>query len=152
MNSLFSQNSPGYSTRPTGWSTLGPCLLLDSYTGIISDRKDSEAGGLGTAVSDVCRASSHISDSPWTASEADGAPGTWGSAQACSARSRPGCFCSVTVVSEHGPVLVSLCADLSVPAFSSDWDQIQTIDSLLRKGGFKAPITSEFRKTIKLTR
>lgn len=33
-----------------------------------------------------------------------------------------------------------------------DWDQIQTIDSLLRKGGFKAPITSEFRKTIKLTR
>lgn len=36
--------------------------------------------------------------------------------------------------------------------FSSDWDQIQTIDSLLRKGGFKAPITSEFRKSIKLTR
>ncbi|KAM9039596.1 AMMECR1-like protein isoform X1 [Sarcophilus harrisii] len=33
-----------------------------------------------------------------------------------------------------------------------DWDQIQTIDSLLRKGGFKAPITNEFRKTIKLTR
>ncbi|GAB1301522.1 AMMECR1-like protein [Apodemus speciosus] len=32
------------------------------------------------------------------------------------------------------------------------WDQIQTIDSLLRKGGFKAPITSEFRKSIKLTR
>ncbi|KAM4659223.1 AMMECR1-like protein isoform 2-T2 [Amazona ochrocephala] len=33
-----------------------------------------------------------------------------------------------------------------------DWDQIQTIDSLLRKGGFKAPITNDFRKTIKLTR
>ncbi|XP_043823509.1 AMMECR1-like protein [Dromiciops gliroides] len=32
------------------------------------------------------------------------------------------------------------------------WDQIQTIDSLLRKGGFRAPITNEFRKTIKLTR
>ncbi|XP_054943350.1 AMMECR1-like protein isoform X4 [Physeter macrocephalus] len=72
----------------------------DGYPGIISDRKESEAGGLGTAVSDVCWASSHISDSPWTA----------------------------------------------------NWDQIQTIDSLLRKGGFKAPITSEFRKTIKLTR
>ncbi|XP_055117450.1 AMMECR1-like protein isoform X1 [Hylobates moloch] len=36
--------------------------------------------------------------------------------------------------------------------WAPDWDQIQTIDSLLRKGGFKAPITSEFRKTIKLTR
>lgn len=42
----------------------------------------------------------------------------------------------------------------SIPcvSFSSDWDQIQTIDSLLRKGGFKAPITNDFRKTIKLTR
>ncbi|NP_001091328.1 uncharacterized protein LOC100037162 isoform X2 [Xenopus laevis] len=37
-------------------------------------------------------------------------------------------------------------------AKEQDWDQIQTIDSLLRKGGFKAPITNEFRKTIKLTR
>lgn len=33
-----------------------------------------------------------------------------------------------------------------------DWDQIQTIDSLLKKGGFQAPTTSEFRKMIKLTR
>nr|XP_056715329.1 nuclear protein AMMECR1 isoform X1 [Euleptes europaea] len=32
------------------------------------------------------------------------------------------------------------------------WDHIQTIDSLLRKGGYKAPITNDFRKTIKLTR
>ncbi|XP_032643970.2 nuclear protein AMMECR1 isoform X1 [Chelonoidis abingdonii] len=32
------------------------------------------------------------------------------------------------------------------------WDHIQTIDSLLRKGGYKAPISNEFRKTIKLTR
>ncbi|KAF5892964.1 AMME syndrome candidate 1 protein-like, partial [Clarias magur] len=31
------------------------------------------------------------------------------------------------------------------------WDHIQTIDSLLRKGGYKAPITNDFRKTIKLT-
>ncbi|XP_007422019.1 AMMECR1-like protein isoform X4 [Python bivittatus] len=37
-------------------------------------------------------------------------------------------------------------------AKEQDWDQIQTIDSLLRKGGFKAPITNDFRKTIKLTR
>uniref|UniRef100_A0A8C9LAN7 AMMECR1 like n=1 Tax=Pavo cristatus TaxID=9049 RepID=A0A8C9LAN7_PAVCR len=36
-------------------------------------------------------------------------------------------------------------------AKEQDWDQIQTIDSLLRKGGFKAPITNDFRKTIKLT-
>ncbi|XP_048398633.1 AMMECR1-like protein isoform X3 [Stegostoma tigrinum] len=37
-------------------------------------------------------------------------------------------------------------------AKEQDWDQIQTIDSLLRKGGYKAPITNEFRKAIKLTR
>ncbi|XP_005396931.1 PREDICTED: AMMECR1-like protein [Chinchilla lanigera] len=37
-------------------------------------------------------------------------------------------------------------------AKEQDWDQVQTIDSLLRKGGFKAPITSEFRETIKVTR
>ncbi|CAH1782226.1 unnamed protein product [Owenia fusiformis] len=33
-----------------------------------------------------------------------------------------------------------------------DWDRIQTIDSLLRKGGYKAPITQEVRKSIRLTR
>lgn len=32
------------------------------------------------------------------------------------------------------------------------WDQIQTIDSLLRKGGFKGPITPDIRCNIKLTR
>ncbi|XP_074061485.1 nuclear protein AMMECR1 isoform X2 [Macrotis lagotis] len=32
------------------------------------------------------------------------------------------------------------------------WDHIQTIDSLLRKGGYKATITNDFRKSIKLTR
>ena len=32
------------------------------------------------------------------------------------------------------------------------WDQIQTIDSLLRKGGYKAAITGELRRSIKLTR
>lgn len=37
-------------------------------------------------------------------------------------------------------------------AKEQDWDRIQAINSLLRKGGFQAPITSEFRKTIKLTR
>lgn len=34
----------------------------------------------------------------------------------------------------------------------SGWDQIQTIDSLLRKGGYRAAITPETRKSIKLTR
>ncbi|XP_014663725.1 PREDICTED: AMMECR1-like protein [Priapulus caudatus] len=32
------------------------------------------------------------------------------------------------------------------------WDKIQTIDSLLRKGGFKGVITNEVRKSIRLTR
>ncbi|XP_072285253.1 nuclear protein AMMECR1-like isoform X3 [Pyxicephalus adspersus] len=32
------------------------------------------------------------------------------------------------------------------------WDHIDTIDSLLRKGGYKAAISNDFRKTIKLTR
>ena len=32
------------------------------------------------------------------------------------------------------------------------WDRIQTIDSLLRKGGYKGTITSEVRKNIRLTR
>ncbi|XP_078738770.1 AMMECR1-like protein isoform X1 [Lampetra fluviatilis] len=32
------------------------------------------------------------------------------------------------------------------------WDQIQTVDSLLRKGGYKASISNDFRKSIKLTR
>lgn len=32
------------------------------------------------------------------------------------------------------------------------WDQIQTIDSLLRKGGFRGQITQDTRRSIKLTR
>ncbi|XP_037051820.1 uncharacterized protein CG5902-like, partial [Bradysia coprophila] len=32
------------------------------------------------------------------------------------------------------------------------WDQLQTIDSLLRKGGFREQITKETRQSIKLTR
>ena len=32
------------------------------------------------------------------------------------------------------------------------WDRIQTIDSLLRKGGYKGQINPEVRKSIKLTR
>jgi len=34
----------------------------------------------------------------------------------------------------------------------SGWNQIQTIDSLLRKGGYKGSITQDVRKSIKLTR
>ena len=33
-----------------------------------------------------------------------------------------------------------------------NWDRIQTIDSLLRKGGYRGIITTDYRKTIKLTR
>jgi uncharacterized protein (TIGR00296 family) len=32
------------------------------------------------------------------------------------------------------------------------WSKLQTVDSLLRKGGYKAEITEEFRCTIKVTR
>lgn len=32
------------------------------------------------------------------------------------------------------------------------WDHVQTIDSLLRKGGYKGPITGETRRSIRLTR
>lgn len=32
------------------------------------------------------------------------------------------------------------------------WDRVQTIDSLLRKGGYKGTITNDVRKTVKLTR
>ncbi|XP_058817594.1 uncharacterized protein CG5902-like [Topomyia yanbarensis] len=37
-------------------------------------------------------------------------------------------------------------------ATEQGWDQIQTIDSLLRKGGYRASITPEMRRSIKLTR
>lgn len=36
--------------------------------------------------------------------------------------------------------------------FLSGWDQIQTIDSLLRKGGYRGHISPEVRESIKLTR
>lgn len=55
------------------------------------------------------------------------------------------CFCNI----------YSYCSNAHefLPLWNSTgWDHIQTIDSLLRKGGYKAPITNEFRKTIKLTR
>lgn len=37
-------------------------------------------------------------------------------------------------------------------ASEQGWDHVQTIDSLLRKGGFRATITQDLRKSIKLTR
>ena len=37
-------------------------------------------------------------------------------------------------------------------AHEQGWNHIQTIDSLLRKGGYKAPITSDMRKSIHVTR
>ena len=37
-------------------------------------------------------------------------------------------------------------------ATEQGWDQTQTIDSLLRKGGFRGNITQETRKSMKLTR
>lgn len=37
-------------------------------------------------------------------------------------------------------------------ATEQGWDQIQTIDSLLRKGGYRGQITQDTRRSIKLTR
>ncbi|CAF0795179.1 unnamed protein product [Adineta ricciae] len=37
-------------------------------------------------------------------------------------------------------------------AHEQRWNHIQTLDSLLRKGGFKASITSEMRKSVQVTR
>lgn len=39
-----------------------------------------------------------------------------------------------------------------IKLFVLGWDKIQTIDSLLRKGGYRGPVTSETRRSIKLTR
>ena len=36
--------------------------------------------------------------------------------------------------------------------FSLGWDHIQTIDHLLAKGGYRSKITTDLRKSIKLTR
>ena len=37
-------------------------------------------------------------------------------------------------------------------AYEQGWNHIQTLDSLLRKGGYKAPITSEMRKSVHVIR
>ena len=37
-------------------------------------------------------------------------------------------------------------------ASEQNWDHVETIDSLLRKGGFKSKITDEIRDKIALTR
>jgi len=45
-----------------------------------------------------------------------------------------------------------LCIDVESWMLVVGWDQIQTIDSLLRKGGHRGPVTAELRQSIKLTR
>lgn len=37
-------------------------------------------------------------------------------------------------------------------AHEQGWNHIQTLDSLLRKGGYRAPITSDMRKSVQVTR
>jgi uncharacterized protein (TIGR00296 family) len=37
-------------------------------------------------------------------------------------------------------------------AAEQNWDHVETIDSLLRKGGYKAPITDDFRSKLDVTR
>lgn len=36
--------------------------------------------------------------------------------------------------------------------YVTGWDRVQTIDSLLRKGGYRGPLTNEIRRSIRLTR
>ncbi|KAF3841352.1 hypothetical protein F7725_007214 [Dissostichus mawsoni] len=69
----------------------------------------------------------------------------------------PRLFCSVSLLTNFEDVGDYLdwertATYLPEVAKEQGWDHIQTIDSLLRKGGYKAPITNDFRKTIKLTR
>lgn len=45
-----------------------------------------------------------------------------------------------------------MCTYPSIFVAILGWDQIQTIDSLLRKGGYRGHITPEVRESIKLTR
>ncbi|XP_060598922.1 nuclear protein AMMECR1-like [Ruditapes philippinarum] len=37
-------------------------------------------------------------------------------------------------------------------AVEQGWDRVQTIDSLLRKGGYKGPLSNDIRRSIRLTR
>ncbi|EGW07516.1 AMME syndrome candidate gene 1 protein-like [Cricetulus griseus] len=48
----------------------------------------------------------------------------------------------------------SRCTATYLPEVAKEqgWDRTQTIDSLPRKGGYKALVTNEYRKTVKLTR
>ena len=47
----------------------------------------------------------------------------------------------------------SLCSSINYYKwFFTGWDRIQTIDSLLRKGGFKGLVTHDVRRNIKLVR
>lgn len=49
-------------------------------------------------------------------------------------------------------VYLNECPWFTVICTFSGWDILQTIDSLLRKGGFKGPIDHDVRRSLKLTR
>lgn len=60
------------------------------------------------------------------------------------------------VASEQG-IVIFIGFFIMMKGFNSalqftGWDQIQTIDSLLRKGGYRGHISPEVRESIKLTR
>lgn len=127
--------APGQPSRGRICSQM---VVLRSYLAEVDSKKGK------TTADGVCYASSRLRLSLDC--------GAWGRAQPALPPAGPAaallslCWGTACLVWCHC-TLTSVC-----PSSSSDWDQIQTIDSLLRKGGFKAPITSEFRKTIKLTR
>ena len=50
------------------------------------------------------------------------------------------------------PVFLTFSIVKSFELSPSGWNQIQTIDSLLRKGGYKGTITADVRGSIKVTR
>ena len=46
--------------------------------------------------------------------------------------------------------LVRLSRTIISYTLAAGWDKVQTIDSLLRKGSYKGPVTAEFRASIKV--
>lgn len=49
-------------------------------------------------------------------------------------------------------VIFQCCRSFWALFFFVGWDKIETIDSLLRKGGYRGHITPDVRESIKLTR
>ncbi|XP_059472773.1 AMMECR1-like protein [Neocloeon triangulifer] len=56
----------------------------------------------------------------------------------------------IEFINEHGSKRTATYLPEVAP--EQGWDRVQTIDSLLRKGGYKGQVTAEFRRSVRLTR